>query len=293
MHTTITDQELFGLILSVEDQLDAEGMDPKDRSFHGPNRVMTRLGYESYVVGGVGTPPVLERIRSIQKTLYRSKDTGVGGIHGGAFMFRGIATKIYIPIIYGRVGINPLDLCDLTDDQKRWLGSRDSDLAAYIDTFADLFDFAAALAPMGGYKYPPKDCIPLLGLASFHFQAAGAVLCNAFDERGCIQSAIIATELTLKGALRGKGASEEDLKKLSHRLSDLVAETAKSWTGFNGEKALNKLASFPPYVENRYSEAQPTRREAGNIVMAAQFIAGETLRAISGGDFRAGLTQTA
>mgnify|MGYP003644857704 CR=1 FL=1 len=292
MKNTPTDQELSRLILAIEDELDAEGMDPKDRAFHGPQRVMSKLGYISFVMGGLGAPPVLERIMAIHRSLYRPKDTGVGGLHGGAFMFRGIATRIYIPIIFGRVGINPLDLCDLTDDQKRWLGSRDSDLNAYVDTFADLFDFAAMLAPMSNYSYPPEESVPLLTSASFQLQAAGAVLCNAFDERGCVQNALIGAELTLKGALKGKGVLEKELKGMGHDLPRLVEATAERWPSFDLEKASKVVAEFPPYVANRYSQAQPSRRDAGSIVMGAQFIAGETARAISGGNFRAGLTRT-
>lgn len=279
-----TDKELFALVLQVEDQLEQEGLDPKGRHFKVPSVVMKKLGYESYFMFGPGSPEVLDRIRGIQSKLYRPSDVGVGGLHGGAFMFRGISTWIYVPMAFGTVSLNPFQLCDLNVMQQNWLASRESDLDAFLRTFADLWDFAGGYAALGGYESPPKESMPLLGLAAFHIQSAAAALCRAFDTRGSVQSSIIASELVLKAALKGSGVPDSHLKKLGHNLPRLAEEVAQHWTSVSLNRLSSAIGKLPPYVENRYSEAQPTRSEAGEIVMAAQHIAGEVVRGLTGGD---------
>lgn len=271
--------------------MDDEGADPKDRSFHLPLRVMKDLGYQAYPLGGLGAPPVLERIRALHKTLFRPEDVGVGGIHAGAFMFRGIVAHFYIPVMYGQCRIDPFELCDLTDNQKRLLGRRTSDVESYCDTFGDVFDFAGAAIGLGDYEPPPEGSRPLLGLASFHLQAAAAILRSAFDERGSVQSSILASELVLKAALRGKGASEAELKRLGHSVSSLIDAVKEAWPAFDADPVKERVTVISPYVANRYAEAQPSRREAGEIVMAAQYVAGAVARAMTGGSFRSNLVR--
>jgi HEPN domain-containing protein len=291
MSNDLTDRQLFDLILKYEDEMDDEGIDPKGRSFELPDRIMKELGYISYIAGGPGTPPIYGRIRAIHKVLYRDEDVGVGGLHGGAFMFRGIVASFYVPIIFGQVSINPLDLCDLTDYQKLLLARRPSDVDAYCDTFGDAFDFAGAVMRLAGYDEPPAESRPLLGLAAFHLQAAAATLRTAFDERGSVQSSILASELVLKAALRGKGASEADLRRLGHSLTSLIDAVGEAWPSFDVNAVRDRSTILPPYVANRYSEAQPSRREAGEIVMTAQFVAGSVARAMTGGSFSSSLVQ--
>lgn len=286
-----SDQQLFDLILKYEDVMEAEGADPKKRHFEVPGRIMKELGYISYIAGGPGTPQVLERIHAIHKILYRDDDIGIGGLHGGVFMFRGIVTQFYIPFIFGRVGIDPFALCDLTDDQKRWMAARPADIDAFCDSFADVFDMAGAKMQMGDYGIPPAESRPLLGLAAFHLQAASATLRSAFDERGSVQSSILASELVLKAALLGGGADESELKGLGHDLQALIDAVGDSWSTFETEQVKVRAATLPPYVANRYSEQQPSRQEAGEIVMASQFVAGAVARALTGGSFRAKLMQ--
>jgi len=281
-----SDGELFQLILTTEDEADAEALNPLERSFDVPQRVMKKLGYESYIIAGDGKLPVLQRIEAIHKSLYRIKDCAIGGLHGGAFMFRGIATWVYIPLMYGTVGIDPFNFCDLNDMQKRWLATRKSDYNAYINTFADIYDFAGGIGNLADYQIPPIESMPLLGLAAFHIQSSAATLCNAFDTRGCVQSAILASELALKAALKGAGRSENELKNHGHNLERLTDATAEAYSEFDAESVSSYIGMMPHYVENRYSSSQPTRYEAGSIVMASQHIAGATMRALTGGDFK-------
>lgn len=281
-----TDQELFELILKLEDELLEQGMEPKHRAFRLPNKAMRQLGYKSFVVSGSGRPETLDRICAIHKALYRRKDIAAGGIHGGAFMFRGIAAAVSIPLIFGNTMINLLEFSDLSPAQINWLQNDAKQVESYISTCCDLYDFAACLVPMEGYKTPSGRAGSLFGLSSFQIQAAAASLCAAFDGRGAIQSAMIGAELALKAALAAKGKREKELKSYGHDRHRLVEELGRLYGSFELKSVRARMQAMPELVPNRYSAHQPSRMEAGEIVMASQHLAGAAARAVTGGSLR-------
>jgi hypothetical protein len=277
-----SDDDLFRMILEAEDESFAEGHDPKSRSLDVPSRVMRKLGYFGYVMTGPGVPQVFQRIRSIHRGLYRPRDVGAGALHGGFFAFRGIYCQFHIPIMFGTVAIDPFNLTDLTENQLNWLASRETDLNRFIAQFADVFDFAGGAYGLADYQVPPREAHELFYLAGFQLQAAAAALCAAYDVRGAIQSSLIGTELALKGGLLAAGANQADLKAIGHNRSKAADEFAKAYSSFNVDQVHAAMRVMPPYVENRYSAAQPNRFETGEIAMSAQFIAGEMMRAVAG-----------
>lgn len=279
MVKTPSDDELYALILKLEDELDEAGIDPDKRAWELPRKAMRELGYVNYVLSEGSPPQVLfDRIRSMHLLLYRPKDVAAGAIHGGAFMFRGIATLIEIPMMFGEVNIDLLKLCDLTQDQITWLSKRPNELQSYCDTVHDLLDFAGGFFGMGGFDLAPEESMPFFFLARSHLHAAAATLCAALDTRGCTQSAILGSELALKAAIAGTGAQERDLRSFGHDLDRMANAVADCYPVVKRDQLLHHVALLPPFVANRYSMKQPTRREAGAIVMSAQFIAAEAMR---------------
>ena len=133
-----SDQKIFELILELEDELLAEGFEPKERHFRLPVRAMEHLGYSSFVVSGRHVPEVLSRIREIHGKLYRTKNVAIGGSHGGAFMFRGIAGSIHVPWLFGTAHIYPFAHSDFSPQQVKWLQSDPDEAEAYISTFTIL-----------------------------------------------------------------------------------------------------------------------------------------------------------
>lgn len=253
-----TDSQLWRLIFTLEDEMCAEGIAPKARHFQLPVRAMERLGFRSFAVAGSGVPPLLKRIEAMHGTLYRRKDVAAGGVHGGAFMFRGIATNVHVPIIYGTVAIDPFSLCDLSARQIDWLkSSRGQERACHVN-FYNLFDFAGCLHPMGGYGAVPKRALPLLQLSALQTQGAAATLCAAFDERGAVQSALIAAELSIKGALAGAGAQERELRALGHDFGKIAGAVNEAYEKFDLKAVMEDVRDLPELVPNRYSgEARP------------------------------------
>jgi len=284
--TEIKDEQLLNLIIAADDEELAQGVPPKARSLGVTSRVMRRLGYTGFVLAGVSAPPIVRKISDLHGSLYRPSDLAIGGIHGGIFMFRDIFARIYVPIGYGKIGIDPFKLCDLSEMQMRWLASNQNELSVYMDQFTDIFDFGAALGNYADYKLPPKGSLELMHLAAFQFQAAAATLSVAFDFRGAIQSALIGTELALKGGLTAIGVDEKARRKHGHDLASAANAFALKMSNFDIDRVLRTLTRLPPYVENRYSPEQPSRVETGHIVMGAQYVAGEVMRQISGYSIR-------
>lgn len=105
----LNDQEIWELISAIDDELLADGHDPKQRHLNVPVKAMERLGYTGFALSGPHEPTLLRRIREIHQTLYRDKDVAVGGLHGGAFMFRGIAVEVRVPLFFGTVQIHPFE----------------------------------------------------------------------------------------------------------------------------------------------------------------------------------------
>ena len=285
----LDDQQIWYLISAIEDELLAAGLDPKERHFHLPVKAMERLGYTSFALSGPDEPVLLRRIRAIQQTLYRSKDVAVGGLHGGAFMFRGIAVEVHVPLFFGSVKIRPFEHNDLSPRQREWLASDPEQVEAYVSTFCDIFDFSACLYSYSDYDRPPDGAMRLLGLAAFQLQGAAATLCAAFDERGAIQSSLVGAELALKAALAGNGADDAKLKRYGHDLQRLAKAVGTVYSEFDLTLVTTRIRRLPELVDNRYSTQQPSRMETGDIVMACQSIAGAVARTLTGGSLQARL----
>ena len=265
---------------------------PKDRHFDLPIRAMENLGFQSFIAGGDREHPLLKRIRALHATLYRRKDIAIGGLHGGAFMFHGVTTHVFVPLFFGASNIDPFEFCDLLPQQIEWLRSYPEQERAYVVNFCNLFDFTACLFPMGDYGRAPESALPLLQLAAFQTQSAGATLCAAYDSRGAVQSALVAAELSMKAALAGAGAEEDELKDLGHDLMNLAKAMGNTYETFELSTVIEHVRVLPQLVPNRYSPEQPKRNETGSIVMSSQAIAGAVARVLTGGSLLSQMEDT-
>ncbi|MCK1515071.1 hypothetical protein IVB22_21380 [Bradyrhizobium sp. 190] len=171
-----------------------EGAAPNQRGLRVTSKVMKNLGYGGYVLFGSGAHPMVAEILSVHSSKYRQKDLGMGGVHGGIFMFRDVFARIYIPFAYGTVKLDPFTLTDLTKNQLAWLAIRPADYQSFLDQFSDTMYFAGTPR---SYKRPPDTALELFWLAAVQLQAAAATLSAAFDFRGAIQSALIGAERSL------------------------------------------------------------------------------------------------
>jgi hypothetical protein len=289
----ISNDELLKLVVATDDEALSTSTSPKQRMLPVAMAVMKKLGYSGSILAGTATPPIVERIFTAYRLLYRPSDLAIGGMHGGIFMFRDVFARVGIPFGYGKMSINPFELTDLSEMQLRWLCSQPSSQQIFMDQFIDIFDFAGGVGGLGDYKTPPKEALEVFWLAAFQLQAAAAALSVAFDSRGAVQSALVGAELVLKGGLAAIGASESERRKHGHDLVSVAKAYSAAYTDFDLDRVLATMKRLPAFVENRYSPVQPTRVETGHIVMGAQYIAGEVMRQITGFSFRSAVNPPA
>jgi hypothetical protein len=285
----LDDEQLLYLVRSTDKELFDAGMDIKRRSWEVPHTVMRKLGYIGFVMTGVGTPKILERIRSTFASIYRKQDFAMGG-HIGVFMYRDIFARIGVPMIFGQVSINPFEFVELTPMQLRIIQTESDQIETYLDQFFDVADVEYGTQELKKPFATMELVIRLIGLSRIHLHSASAVLTGGYDHRGAVQAALLATELALKTGAAAQGLSEQGIKdRFGHRNSDTADFVGASWSSFDLARVKRVLATQPLYVRNRYSATQPDRLEVGHLVMGAQYIVSEVVRQISDRDFRSGL----
>jgi hypothetical protein len=228
----------------------SEGRSPKQRDMATVSKVMRRLGYASFVMAGSGTPPIVERILAIHRSLYRPSDLAVGGIHGGIFMFRDVFARISIPFGYGQMSVDPFQLTDLSESQLRWLGSRPQDMAVFW-TSSSIFSILLAPSADWGLQDAPSGSS---GDISTRFIPVAGGICRV--ERGLRfsrsrPSCLIGAELSLKAGLAAQGASEEARRKHGHDLASAAKAFSTGSPAFDLDRVLRTVGRLPQYVENR------------------------------------------
>lgn len=284
----LSDGELLRLLIDADDEGLAAGQEPRRRDFENVRRVMNQLHPGAgYVLAGKLTPPLVRRVQRLNRRLYRPEDIRTGGVHMGAFMFRDLFARLSIPVIFGEVNLDPLEHIDLSDFQKEWLQHSPAEYARLGDQFIDLMDFGYGVMEMGHSRDIGDQAHTLLGLARFHFQAAGATMTGAYDLGGAVQSALLATELTLKAGLAANGVSEDRLKQeFGHDFGKAAKALGQFEVAFDTDRVLRVLETYPAYVPNRYAGEQPGRIQAGHLVMGAQYVAAEVTRQLTDRNLR-------
>lgn len=286
----LSDEEILYVVGQADAELFRAGMDVGRRDWEVVSLIMQRFGFESYVMAGPGTPPILERVKAAFRSIYRPQDIAMGG-HIGVFMYRDIFARISVPIVFGTVGINPFDFVELTPVQRRIIQTEPDEMASYLDQFADVGDIQYGTMELNPPFASMELAVRFISLARLHLHAAAAVLTGGYDHRGAVQSALLATELALKSGAATQGLVEIEIKKrFSHDLSALASFVGSAWSAFDIDRVGRVLSKQPQYAPNRYSPQQPERREVGHLVMGAQYLVSEVVRQMSDRDFRSGHT---
>lgn len=281
-----SDDALLTLVVEADAALFVAGQEIRQRQFNVPREVMKRLGYVSYVLAGVGTPPIATRIQAHFNRLYSAHDLAVGG-HIGVFMFRDIFARIGVPHIMGHARIVPIEWVELTDIQKRLLSNEPDNLDCYHDQFADVFDLEYGIHELRASYSKMELADRFLNLARLHLHAAAAVVTGGYDYRGAVQSALLASELALKSLAAATGLDETEIKnQFGHKTNLLVTYLEGKWPIFDAARVRRVTDAQPSYVPNRYAKEQPKRVEVGHIIMGAQYIAAEATRQLSARNFR-------
>ncbi|MBB6125629.1 hypothetical protein [Sphingobium subterraneum] len=292
----ISDDALIAALKRADDEGVRIGEEPPARSLQNVGRALREFGYESFVLMGRGTPPIVERAHKLNDRLFVPKELRTGGMHLGAFMFRDMFCQLYAPIAFGQCRIDFWDMLDLSDFQKAWLAESPDDLARFVDQAADILDFGYGWQEFGHQRSIDPRGRDLIWRAHTQLEAAAATATTAYDFRGTIQSALLGTELALKAGLAALGVTDAELSsrtKIGHNLEAAAARLGGLCGDFDGDRVLRVVTVFPDFVESRYTAPPPSRTEIGNILMGAQYVASEVTRQFSDRDGRKSNPDTA
>lgn len=286
-NTTISEEEIAAHVQAADDEGLAASESPKQRAFQNVLRVLKRLNIDGVVLIGRNAPPIVRRIHKANDQLFRPEDKQAGGIHLGAYMFRDIFSRLYVPIIFGSPRVDFYQLTDLSDHQKSCLDADPVESARFFDQAVDLMDFGYGWMEFGhGRSIDPRSS-DLIFRAHVQLEAGAATATGAYDFRGTVQSALLGTELALKAGLAAHGVTDSELKqKFGHDLRKAAKQLHNFEPGFDVARVSRVIKTFPHYVSSRYEGNQPSRIETGHILMGAQYIASEVTRRFSDRDFR-------
>lgn len=279
--------ELETLAIEADDEGLALGEEPKQRAFMNVLRVVKRLGLDGVILVGEGAPPIMQRIHAASNRMFRMIDMREGGVHLGFFMFRDLFAQLSVPLIFGSPHVDFVKQLDLSDDQKRWLGTDQEAMARFEDQALDLFDFGYGWMEFGHTRAVPENAKELIYRSHTHLEAAAATATNAYDFRGTVQSALIGAELAVKAGLACHGVDDTQLRKsYGHNLVKAARSLGEVEPAFDAERVIRAVSIFPDFAKSRYTGSQPSRLETGHILMKAQFVASEVTRAFTDRDLR-------
>ena len=202
-------------------------------------------------------------------------------------MFRDLFAQFSVPVIFGSPQIDFVDQLDLSDDQKRWLGSDGESLSRFEDQALDLFDFAYGFMEFGHTRSVSERAKDLIYRSHTYLEAASATATAAYDFRGTVQSALIGAELAIKAGLASNGFDDVQLRKqFGHDLSNAARALGDFEAAFDSDRVIRAISTFPDFAQSRYSGAQPSRIETGHILMKSQFVASEVTRTFTDRNLR-------
>lgn len=291
----VTDEELFSTMIAVDQRLVDQGHNIHRRSMDVPRLTLLEYGIEEMVIFMPGPRPKgpYQRVEDMFDAFYSRHDRATGG-HIGVLLFRDTFARVSLPRVYGTRAIKLIDSVDLTPLQKRAVMLDPVLHAMIVDQVIDVGDADTGFETLTHPKANDPLVIKLLNLSRFHLHATAAILTGGYDYRGAVQSAILSTELVLKAGAVIAGATEAELgkrEKFGHDQTKALNKAAEALQGMDCDRIARVIARQPNYVDNRYSNAQPSKIEAGHLAMGAQYIAAEVIRQISSQDFRAALNR--
>lgn len=283
--------DLNALVIDIDTALLNEGYTPHQRPLHASLRISDMLGMKVNI--GDENDKLIEIVHFVYESLYRMDDLYMPPMHIGTVMFRDIFLPIYIPVFYGTVAIDPVKSLHLVPENTvKWMLMNNESASTFIDQWIDLFDFVYGLDEISkGQDYSAK-ALEFWQLAKQQLEGAAATLLGSIDKYTVIQNSIISMELMLKGALLACAETEENLKRIGHRMDKLLEAACDYMPKADHDRLQLVINRTPALVTRRYEAKDYKRTELGQILMDAQFVSGEVVRQFSDRNARLTLTDS-
>lgn len=293
LHEYVSDGEvdLNALVMEIDAILIEEGFEPFQRPLNACSRIADKLGISFSI--GLEKDDFVEAVHSIYESLYRPTDLYSPPMHIGTVMFRDIFLPLKIPVVYGAPAVDPIKSLDgVPENTIKWIFQNDDAAYTFIDQWMDLFDFAYALDDVSKLKDHADQAIEFWQLAKQQLEGAAATLLGSIDKYTVIQNSIISMELLLKGALCAHGIPNSRIKSYGHNMNKLMTKACELMPKADHTRVKLAINRTPQLVERRYQAKDYKRTEIGQIMMDAQFIAGEVLRQFSDRDTRSNFSES-
>lgn len=280
--------DIDALVLEVDDELIEEGFQPFQRPLNACSRIANRVGIGFTI--GREKDPFVEAVHKVYEKLYRPSDLHMPPMHIGTFAFRDIFLPLRVLVAYGKVEVNPMQgMKDVPENVLKWVFHKDETGHTLYDQWIDLYDFVYSIDDIRKLKNHSEQAIELWLLAKQQLEVAPATLLGSIDKYTVIQNSIIAMELLLKGALYTSGINEKEVRDFGHKMKDLVDKACEVMPKADHARLKMIIERTPKLVERRYQMKNYKRTELGQIMMDAQYIAGEVLRQFSDRDMRSSI----
>lgn len=277
--------DIDALVLEVDDELIEEGVQPFKRPIAACEKIADRIGIGFTI--GQAKDPFVESVHKVYEKLYRPSDLYMPPMHIGTFAFRDVFLPLRVLVVYGEAEVNPMQgMKDVPENVLKWVFHKDETGHALYDQWVDLYDFVYSIDDVRKLKNHSGQAIELWLLAKQQLEGAAATLLGSIDKYTVIQNSIIAMELLLKGALYANDMNETDVRNYGHKMDDLVEKACEVMPKADHARLKMIIERTPKLVERRYQMKDYKRTKLGQIMMDAQYIAGEVLRQFSDRDIR-------
>jgi hypothetical protein len=282
--TALSDEELLLLIDEADRHLYSQGLHLSARQMRCIVEVCRKLGH-TYSIGTI-KDPFVERLRDLGRNFFRPKDGGAPSIFTGLMTHLGFSFQVHVPMIFGRVNIQPFDHTDATEWQLRRIYRVREEFEVCFDQVCDVWDIGTQLAPLDDKERLTGRVAELFDLASFHLTAAVSTVSQRSANRGAAQSALISTELGIKSVHLANGRTEKWIKEhVSHDLSESLNEVQAKF-GSDYDLVLDSVKKLPPLVAERYGNVDLEALKMAELVIVAQQVLGAVARSFCGYGYR-------
>ncbi|PKR88127.1 hypothetical protein CXZ10_16900 [Pleomorphomonas diazotrophica] len=226
-------------------------------------------------------------LMTFYRQLYPSGDFSVPALFEGGVAFRDQMYSVRVDVGFGQFSIEPIKCIEIPPEELETIYNLERDqFWGALYCAGDVIDIAYGIDDISHQR---GEAARLFSNARSALAATVRTLQGRLDLDTAVQSACIASELALKGALVCIGWTLPQVRKLSHNLVEaaetLVSERPRS----SDAQLLAACASFPNYVTSRYTDHGLSRRELMTLAMRSQFIVAEAVRRVTERDLGAQL----
>lgn len=255
-----------------------------------------KLGLGTIVAKGPFEPQdeVTDRLNSSFRHLYGENALQKGFGHG-VVEFRGSLHLVKIPLIFGKVKIEPFEHTTLTPLQIETI-TRDKMLfSRAIYQIGDAFDASIGLNARLGYNPQSKSTkIKTFAQRMFlegrrNFMSACTLSALGLEVRECVLSSFLSMELCVKGFLAECGYTEEEARRLGHSPERFLNALKQHGIHDTSKRVEYVFQNAPDFVKTRYGDNIVTESDATDFLFGVQYVIAEIMRRSGNNSFLSGL----